>query len=73
MLMVARKERFMSDNPVISPVTVTIQTAQRLSEIGRTKLYELINKGAIETVRVGKRRLVNFASLTAFLEQGDAK
>ena len=63
----------MSDNPVINPVTVTIQTALHLSELGRTKLYELINRGAIETVRVGKRRLVNFASLKAFLEQGDTK
>ena len=63
----------MSDNPIINPVTVTIPTAQRLSEIGRTKLYELINRGAIETVRIGKRRLVKFVSLKAFLEQGDAK
>jgi excisionase family DNA binding protein len=55
------------------PLTMTVADALHNSGLGRTKLYELINRGAIETIHVGKRRLVNFASLKAFLEQGDAK
>jgi excisionase family DNA binding protein len=34
-----------------------LDTAQALS-IGRTKVYELIRSGALESVRVGRRRLV---------------
>ena len=39
----------------------------KYSGLGRTKLYELITKGEIESVRVGTRRLIVFASLKARL------
>jgi excisionase family DNA binding protein len=48
-------------------ITVTIQDAVKITGLGRTKLYELIGAGRIETRRVGTRRLVDFASLKAFL------
>jgi excisionase family DNA binding protein len=51
----------------IEPVTITIPAALRASGLGRTKLYELIAKREIDSVRVGTRRLVNYASLKAFL------
>ncbi|MGO9427560.1 excisionase family DNA-binding protein [Rhodoblastus sp.] len=62
----------MNDTP-IDPVTVTIPTAIKLSGLGRTKLYELLAKQEIESVRVGTRRLINFASLKALLERGAKK
>lgn len=37
--------------------------AIRISGIGRTKLYELINQGVIKTTTVGRRRLVIYSSL----------
>jgi excisionase family DNA binding protein len=49
------------------PVTVTIPTAMRASGLGRTKLYELIRSNELESLRVGSRRLIVFASLKARL------
>jgi excisionase family DNA binding protein len=56
----------------LEPVTVTIPAALRASGLGRTKLYELIAKREIVSVRVGARRLVNYASLKAFLASREA-
>ena len=49
------------------PITVTITTAQRLSGLGRTKLYELIAQGKLSAPKVGRRRLISFASLKALV------
>jgi excisionase family DNA binding protein len=51
----------------IDPLTITVLDALRLSGLGRTKLYELITNGEIQSVRVGTRRLIDFASLKACL------
>jgi excisionase family DNA binding protein len=56
-----------SDGKSLDPVTVTIPDALRLSGLGRTKLYDLLTKGEIQSVRVGTRRLIVFASLKALL------
>jgi excisionase family DNA binding protein len=54
--------------PFSRPVTVTVPTALRLTGLGRTKFYELINEGRIKTVTVGRRRLVVYSSLEALAE-----
>ena len=36
---------------------------------GRTKLYELMDDGAVETTKIGRRRLVRVPSLLRFLAQ----
>ena len=51
----------------MEPITVTISEAVRASGLGRTKLYELIGAGRVDSVRVGTRRLVVFESLKNFL------
>lgn len=51
----------------IEPIVVDVATAMKLSNIGRTQLYVLLNSNAIASRKVGKRRLVNLASLRAFL------
>ena len=56
----------MTDAP-LDPIAVTVPTAVKLSGLGRTKLYELIASKRIRSVRVGARRLIDFASLKAFL------
>jgi excisionase family DNA binding protein len=61
----------MTDTP-IEPIAVRIQTALKLSGLGRTKLYELIASKQIRSVRVGARRLIDFASLKAFLTSREA-
>jgi excisionase family DNA binding protein len=49
------------------PLTVTVPMAMKYSGLGRTKLFELIANREIESVRVGTRRLIVFASLKARL------
>jgi excisionase family DNA binding protein len=39
-----------------------IATAQTLS-IGRTSVYELIKDGKLDTIKMGRRRLVSVASI----------
>lgn len=49
------------------PITVRINEACRLTGIGRSKLYALIQAGEIEIIKVGTITLVPTASLMAFL------
>ncbi|MEQ1706213.1 MAG: helix-turn-helix domain-containing protein [Rickettsiales bacterium] len=50
-------------NQTLKPITVTVDNALRLSGLGRTKFYELINQGKIKTTTIGRRRLVAYSSL----------
>jgi excisionase family DNA binding protein len=45
------------------PLLVSVKEARRLIGVGNTRIYALINDGSIETVRVGKRRLIRYSSL----------
>lgn len=55
----------------LKPLMITLNDAVKLSGLGRTKLYELINDGTVKSTTVGRRRLVVYASLEA-LAQGNA-
>jgi len=57
----------MTDTMTIEPVTVTVPVALRISGLGRTKFYEMLANGEIDSVRIGTRRLIVFASLKARL------
>jgi excisionase family DNA binding protein len=57
----------MSEPTVIEPLTVTLPAAMKYSGLGRTKLYQLLAQNEIESVRIGTRRLIVFASLKARL------
>lgn len=52
-----------------APLCVRINVAARMIGIGRTKLYELIGKGEVDIVKVGKATLVTTASLNAMIER----
>lgn len=56
----------------IEPLTVRIPVAVQLTGIGRSKLYELIKSGDVETVKVGTATLVTMASLRRLVERGSA-
>ncbi len=43
------------------------EVCQRLN-IGRTMLYELVNRRQIKTVKIGKKRLVSTLDIDAFIE-----
>jgi len=49
------------------PLSVRIPEACRLTGIGRSKLYELIKAGEIETIKVGAMTLVPMDGLAAFI------
>jgi excisionase family DNA binding protein len=52
-----------------APLCVRVNVAARMIGIGRTKLYELIGNGEVETIKVGKATLVTTASLNAMIER----
>jgi hypothetical protein len=52
----------------LKPLAVTVRTAQDLIGIKNTKIWELISDGTVETVSIGKRRLVIFASIERLIE-----
>jgi excisionase family DNA binding protein len=49
-------------------LTVRIREACRMTGIGRTKIYELIQEGEIETIKVGAMTLIPVAGLERFIE-----
>ena len=40
--------------------------------VGRTKIYDMLAKGQIQSMRIGSRRLVKMDSIKALIERGDA-
>lgn len=46
------------------------QTCETFS-LGRVKLYALLKEGRISSAKVGRRRLINFQSVRAFLERSE--
>jgi excisionase family DNA binding protein len=54
-----------ADAVVIEPLTVRISTAVQLTGISRSRLYELIQSGELETVKVGRSTLIPYKSLKA--------
>ena len=55
--------------PTLDPLTVRIAEAVRLTGLCRSKIYELIASGDIETVKVGRCTLISMASLRALVGQ----
>lgn len=49
------------------PLAVTVKTACKLVGVGNTTMWALIKQGRVKTARIGRRRLVIYASLEALL------
>lgn len=52
-----------------NPLSVRIRDACRMTGIGRSKLYELIGRGEIKTIKIGAITLVPVATLEDFLNR----
>lgn len=50
------------------PLAVRVSDATRLTGIGKTKLFELIADGTLETTSIGRRRLILYRSLERLIE-----
>ncbi len=53
----------MSGYQPVEPICVRINDAARMIGVGRTKLYELISSGELETLKIGNATRVTTASL----------
>ena len=53
----------------LEPLTVRIPEAMPLTGIGRSKLYELIASGDVETAKIGTCTLITVASLRRLIEK----
>jgi len=53
----------------LTPLCVKTHVAAQMIGIGKTKLYELIAAGEVETLKMGKSTLVTVASLHALVNR----
>lgn len=58
-----------NDEKYLQPRLVGVAKAGQLLAIGRTKTYDLISEGLLETVTIGSRRLVTLRSIDRLIEQ----
>jgi len=49
-------------------ITTSVADARKALGIGNTKIYELINSGQLDTIRIGRRRLIKIASIERLAE-----
>jgi hypothetical protein len=54
------------------PLYVTVATAKKITDLGNTKLYELIGSRVLQSIKVGKRRLIVYSSLEDLKSRGNA-
>ena len=54
----------------LKPVAVPVREACRIAGIGRSSLYKLMRVGALESIAIGRRRLILLASLEKVLANG---
>ena len=52
---------------LLVPLAVRVKQACELIGIGRSKLYELVAEGEIETIKVGSATLIPMTSLARFV------
>ena len=55
-----------TSRPVPEPEFVSVNEASRLLSLGKTKTFELIAAGELESVRAGKKRLIRLSSIRNF-------
>jgi hypothetical protein len=51
------------------PLLLSTGQGRKLLHCGETKLWELMNSGEIESVKMGGRRLLLFASVKAYVDR----
>lgn len=55
----------------MDPISVRISAAVRLTGISRSRIYELIQAGDIETTKIGRSTFILYRSLKRLLEGDD--
>ena len=55
-------------NEYLPPLAYSIAESCRVTSLGRTRIYELIKQGRLQTRKIGKRTLIPAASLHSLIE-----
>ena len=55
--------------PISDKLLLTIPEAMAVTNLGRTMVYQLIGNGALESVTVGRRRMIPTAALNDWVER----
>ena len=53
-------------------IAVSPAEAARLAGIGRTKIYQALNSGALSSFKIGTRRLIRISEIDAWLRRLEA-
>lgn len=53
----------------MNPLALSVPEAARLLGIGKTSMYELISSGAIVKAKIGRRTVIPFHAVEAFLQK----
>lgn len=56
-------------NEAIRPISIRIPAAVKMTGISRSRLFELMRDGEVESVKLGSARLIIVESLDGFLER----
>ena len=52
----------------LAPLTVPVKEAARLTGLSTFTIYDRVQRGEIEAVHLGRKVLVKYASLAAFID-----
>jgi excisionase family DNA binding protein len=52
-----------------TPIAVTVSDAVTVSGLSRTTIYEALKRGDLSAMKAGRRTLIRFADLEAYMER----
>lgn len=52
-----------------TPITVTVPNAVKASGLSRTTIYEALKRGDLTAVKAGRRTLIRYADLLAYMDR----
>lgn len=56
-------------SPPMDRLAVSVEEAAQMLGIGRSKVFELLKEGSLASIRIGRRRLIPYAEIRAFMER----
>lgn len=51
----------------VNPMVVTVQEAAKIMRVGKNTVYDMVNKGQLSSVRVGRQIRINYQNLCQYL------
>lgn len=68
-LLKAVEDSVMNSENRANPISVGVEDGARLIGVARSAMYDYIGRGEIPTFKLGRRRLILFKSLEAFVSR----